>query len=94
MCLGARYAGGEGVKPVWIRDRPRHEVPPPRRWRMRLWLVVAGFIIMCFSKDEGWVAGAFLIALALILCLITPPEDRAIRKIDRHEADKERYERK
>lgn len=80
------------MRPVWLRNRPRHEVPPPRRWRMRLWLAVAGFIIICFSKDEGWIAGAWLIGFACALCMFTPPEDRAIRKIDRHQADKERYE--
>jgi hypothetical protein len=47
---------------------------------MRLWLAVAGFIVICFSKDEGWIAGAWLVCFAFALCMFTPPEDRAIRK--------------
>lgn len=71
------------MKPVFLRSRPRHEVPLPRRWKMRLWMAVAGVIIICFSKDEGWWSGASLVALAVALCLFTPREDRAIRKINR-----------
>lgn len=69
------------MKGNWVRNRPRHEVKPMRRWKFRLWLAVAGFLICALSKDEGWIAGAALIALAVALTLFSSGTDKGIRKI-------------
>jgi len=69
------------MKKVWVRNRPRHEVKPMRRWKFRLYLAVAGFLICVFAKDEGWIGGAVLIGLAVALALLSPGSDEDIRKI-------------